>query len=76
MRIFLAMAVAALVCGWFAPASSAQTRVRHHARHPYARVSPYDRPSAALPPGYNMGGPNYTACDRINHDRMLVGTCR
>ena len=76
MRIFLAMAVAALLCVWLAPAGSAQTRVRHHARHSYARVIPDYRRSMALPPGYNKGGPNYTACDRINRDRMLVGTCR
>ena len=77
MRIFLATAIAVLVCAWLAPASSAQTRARHHARHPHARASPdYRRPSIVLPPGYSIGGPNYTACDRINHDRMLVGTCR
>ena len=76
MRIFLAIAVAALVCAWLPPTSSAQTRLRHHAKHPHARVRSDYRPSVALPPGYTLGGPNYTACDRINHDRMLVGTCR
>jgi hypothetical protein len=26
--------------------------------------------------GYRYGGPLYSTCDRINADRMLVGTCR
>jgi hypothetical protein len=26
--------------------------------------------------GYRYGGPLYSTCDRINSDRMLVGTCR
>ena len=35
---------------------------------------PYLGPSAY--PGYHYGGPLYSTCDRINADRMLVGTCR
>jgi hypothetical protein len=78
MRRVVAIAAAALAVAWLAPASSAETRVRHHVKHPNARASiaPDRRPSIELPPGYNPGGPNYTTCDRINHDRMLVGTCR
>lgn len=47
---------------------------RHTARHAHGR--PYyvgHRPGI---PGYNYGGPMYSTCDRINADRMLVGTCR
>ena len=78
MRGLVAIVAAALAFAWLAPASAAETRVRHHVKHPHPRASiaPYRRPSIELPPGYSPGGPNYTTCDRINHDRMLVGTCR
>lgn len=78
MRIFDAVVGGALVCAWLAPASSAQTRVRHQAKHPYARAATTPRYGHFFeaPPGYSLGGPNYTTCDRINRERMLVGTCR
>jgi hypothetical protein len=76
MRGLVAIVAAALAFAWLAPASAAETRVRHHVKHPRASIAPYRGPSIELPPGYSPGGPNYTTCDRINHDRMLVGTCR
>ena len=74
------MAVAAtgvLAFAWFAHASPAAADARH-VKHPHGRavVSSYRRPHVERPPGYSAGGPNYTTCDRINRDRMLVGTCR
>ena len=50
----------------------------HKVKHPHARAAhvPYRGPYVGLPPGYSVGGPNTTTCDRINRDRMLVGTCR
>jgi len=58
------LALACLVDLWLG-----QAYARDYARHP--RVQAIVRP-----PGYSRGGPMYTACDRINRDRMLVGTCR
>ena len=76
MSTLLAMALAG-VLGFASLMQSnpahAQTR---HVKHRPVRTTmyPYQRPYADLPPpGYTIGGPNYTACDRMNHDRMLVG---
>jgi hypothetical protein len=55
--------------------AEAQTRQAKH-RPVRTTVRPYHRPYVEVPPGYNIGGPGYTTCDRINRDRMLVGTCR
>ncbi len=74
-----ALAVAgALAVACFACASPVAAHARHHVKHPHARaaIGPVYRPYIDLPPGYSQGGPNYTTCDRINRDRMLVGTCR
>jgi hypothetical protein len=48
----------------------------HHVRHRATTIAPRSGPAIELPPGYIRGGPLYTTCDRINRDRMLVGTCR
>jgi hypothetical protein len=70
MRICTIIAIAgALAVVWSADSGVAQTHSRHRVKHPYVRV-------IERPPGYSRGGPMYTACDRINRDRMLVGTCR
>jgi hypothetical protein len=58
--------------------------LRHPVRHAHRPPGPdliYGRPFYLGPsgpgvPGYNYGGPTYSTCDRINADRMLVGTCR
>jgi hypothetical protein len=76
MRGLVAIVSAALAFAWFVSPSAAETRVRHHVKHPRLSVAPYRGPYIERPPGDSPGGPNYTACDRINHDRMLVGTCR
>lgn len=79
MRSFTAIAAAgALVLAGFVDPSPAQAHAPHHAKHPHARtsVAPRHGPYIELPPGYSHGGPLYTTCDRINRDRMLVGTCR
>jgi hypothetical protein len=55
----------------------AQARTPHHAKHRRATtLAPRAGAAIELPPGYSRGGPLYTTCDRINRDRMLVGTCR
>jgi hypothetical protein len=70
--------------------TSADTHARHTVRHrthvarqqrlhyrPAGVI--YGRPVDPGPsgyPGYHYGGPLYSTCDRINADRMLVGTCR
>jgi len=88
MRIAIALAVgAALVTP--APAGT-DTHSRHTVRHrPHAarHVRAHHRPADVMHPqpvhlgpseyrGYRYGGPLYSTCDRINADRMLVGTCR
>ncbi|HEY1540833.1 MAG TPA: hypothetical protein VGG01_00350 [Xanthobacteraceae bacterium] len=54
--------------------------VKHHrARHLHARHRTPGQPLILVPAahqGYRYGGPLYSTCDRINADRMLVGTCR
>ena len=62
----------------FATMPGADARPLHHSRHVHRHVvhrpayGPYAQP-AYLPPS---GPPLYSTCDRINADRMLVGTCR
>lgn len=75
MRFVVAIATAGVLAfTWLAYSCPAEARTRH-VKHLQARsVVPYHRPYADLPPpGYSIGGPNYTACDRMNHDRMLYG---
>jgi hypothetical protein len=79
MRNFATFAAAgafALAC--CVHSTPVQAHAPHHAKHRPVRTSVVPRygPAIELPPGYSQGGPNYTTCDRINHDRMLVGTCR
>jgi hypothetical protein len=70
MRTSSIIAVAgALALACLADLCVAEAQARYYAKHP--RVRAIERP-----PGYSRGGPMYTACDRINRDRMLVGTCR
>jgi hypothetical protein len=70
MRICTIVAVAgALAAACLADLTVAEAQARQYAK--YSRVRAIERP-----PGYSRGGPMYTACDRINRDRMLVGTCR
>jgi len=76
MKIFTVMVAAgALALIWLAHTDPAQAQARHHTKHAKARTAVAPR-YIERPPGYSQGGPNYTTCDRINHDRMLVGTCR
>ena len=76
MRILAAIAMAgALVLAGFVDPRPAQARAPHHAKH-RSTTAPRSRATIELPPGYSQGGPMYTTCDRINRDRMLVGTCR
>ena len=76
-RIVAVATTGVLACAWLAHSSPAHAHARHvtHSHH-RAAVASYRRPYVVRPPGYSPGGPNYTACDRINRDRMLVGTCR
>ncbi len=79
MRNFVAFATAgALALACCVHAAPAAAHARHHAKHRSVRTSVVPRygPTIELPPGYSQGGPLYTTCDRINRDRMLVGTCR
>jgi len=78
MRILVACAAGALAVVWLGHSSPAEAYTRYHAKNSSAwvRTGPPRRSYIELPPGYSRGGPNYTACDRINRDRMLVGTCR
>ncbi len=78
MRIAVATAIAGMLSfASFAQANHADAHPRHAMhRHRPAAIAPYRRPYAEVPPGYSFGGPSYTTCDRINRDRMLVGTCR
>ena len=70
MKISSIVAVAAgLALACLADLCVAEAQARYYAKHSRARA-------VVHPPGYSRGGPMYTACDRINRDRMLVGTCR
>jgi hypothetical protein len=76
MRVFIAMATAAVLgFAWLALSNPADAQTRH-VKHRPGRTTIHPYYPRYWPPGYNPGGPNYTTCDRINHDRMLVGTCR
>jgi hypothetical protein len=76
MRTFIAIAVGVAFACW-ALSGPAAAHARH-SKHSHVRtvIVPYHRPYLEWPPGYSHGGPAYTTCDRINRDRMLVGTCR
>jgi hypothetical protein len=75
MRFVLAIATAGVLAfTWLVYSRPAEARTRHVKPLQARSVVPYHRPYATLPPpGYSIGGPNYTACDRMNHDRMLYG---
>jgi hypothetical protein len=88
VKIVIALAVVGAVSGAMpgamaAPSPAAAARVhhaaRHHHRHLHARHRAPRQPLVLVPserPGYRYGGPLFSTCDRINADRMLVGTCR
>jgi len=65
-----------LAFAWCAHPSAAHAYT-HKVKHSHLRSGHVTyRRHIELPPDYIRGGPNYTTCDRINHDRMLVGTCK
>ena len=75
MRIIVAIVTTGvLALAWCAHPSPAQADA-HKAKRSHVRAGyvVYRGPYIERPPGYIFGGPNYTACDRMNHDRMLVG---
>ena len=79
MRMFITIMVAGVVgYVWLGHSERAEAYTRYHVKNSSAwvRTGSPRRPAVELPPGYSRGGPNYTTCDRINRDRMLVGTCR
>jgi Ni/Co efflux regulator RcnB len=83
VKIVIALAVVGAVSGAMAaPSPAAAARVHHaarHHRHLHARHRAPRQPLVLVPgerPGYRYGGPLFSTCDRINADRMLVGTCR
>jgi hypothetical protein len=88
MKIAIAVAAIAALAVSVPPGADARvrhdrTRTAHVARHLRAYHHPagviYGEPVYLGPgerPGYRYGGPLYSTCDRINADRMLVGTCR
>jgi Ni/Co efflux regulator RcnB len=83
VKIVIALAVVGAVSGAMAaPSPAAAARVHHaarHHRHLHARHRAPRQPLVRVPgehPGYRYGGPLFSTCDRINADRMLVGTCR
>ena len=79
VKIVIALAIGAVATA--APANAAARThhaVKHH-RHPHAHRGATGRPLILVPgeqPRYRYGVPLYSTCDRINADRMLVGTCR
>ncbi len=78
MRILIGLfTVGLLMPAGVVHSCSAHPRTRHPAGHHRATtIRPRSGAAIELPPGYSRGGPLYTTCDRINRDRMLVGTCR
>ena len=92
MKAAIGLLAAALAFAAATPAAAnPQAKHRAHAKAPRHAVRHAHRPARAgviygWPfhagpngpgvPGYNYGGPMYSTCDRINADRMLVGTCR
>ena len=75
MRFTTALAVIAVIAA--AAPAGADTRAPHtvkHRTHVARHLRVHHRPSDH--PRYRYGGPLYSTCDRINADRMLVGTCR
>ena len=80
MNILKRCALFAILC---AVASGAEARTSHHPRHIHRHVvhhsgyGSYGQPIHVAPYGGRpVGPPLYSTCDRINTDRMLVGTCR
>jgi len=78
MRILAAIvSVVSLVLAGVIGSTPSQAHTSHHVKHRRATTTaPRSGAAIELPPGYSRGGPLYTTCDRINRDRMLVGTCR
>lgn len=91
VRIATALgAIAAVAAIASAAPAGADTRPRHvvkHRTHVARHAGVHHRPAGVIHgqpvyvgpsqyPGYRYGGPLYSTCDRINADRMLVGTCR
>lgn len=80
MRTAAALATIAMLAA--AAPTGAAARDHHRVKHGMhrAREVRVVHPPAAIidvpDPGYRYGGPLYSTCDRINADRMLVGTCR
>ena len=82
----LAISLAVLAFASLGPVDIGLARTSHHAkpRHvagmtfaPHRHYGSADRwPYVDVGRSYPYGGPLYTTCDRINADRMLVGTCR
>jgi len=73
-------AVLAILC---VAVSGAEARTPHQPRHTHRHVvhqpgyGPYGQRIYVAPYGSrDVGPPLYSTCDRINTDRMLVGTCR
>ena len=68
----------AIVAILVATVPSADARSLHQPRHVHRHVvhrpayGPHAQPVYVAP----SGPPLYSTCDRINTDRMLVGTCR
>ena len=82
MKTVIALAIIGAMSAGVAAAADPHARhaVKHHrTRHLHARHGTPGHPLLLVPgehPGYRYGGPLYSTCDRINADRMLVGTCR
>ena len=78
MSILQRRTVVAFLCAAVAAMSGADARPLHHPRHTHRHIvrgpayRPYAQPVYVAP----GGPPLYSTCDRINADRMLVGTCR
>jgi hypothetical protein len=86
----IAIAFAAIAALAAAAPADADTPARHtvkHRTHAAGHLRVHHRPAGVIYgqpiylgpaeyPGYRYGGPLYSTCDRINADRMLVGTCR
>lgn len=82
VKTVVALAIISAVSAGGAAAATSHVHhaVKHHrVRHLHARHGTPAQPLILVPaehPGYRYGGPLYSTCDRINADRMLVGTCR
>jgi hypothetical protein len=75
MKMLAGLAALGLLTLLAVPADASERhRVKHGSHAP--SVSRQASPRDGEYRGYRYGGPLYTTCDRINADRMLVGTCR